>query len=231
MAKPKNMSDEEYRSKHAERERLRYHENKARKKREYESLSEEEKEKIKANRRQQSREWRRKNPERFKYHDDKKRAKPDYKEKRKAYLARPDVKARNQARMKTYNKQYNLNNKDRIAAHLKWRYHNDLNFRIKHLLRCRLRDALKENRKPVSAVKLLGCTIPELKAHLESQFESWMSWENFGEWQIDHIIPLSSFDLRNIEEASKACCWKNLQPLCRIENAVKGDNLNYVRST
>lgn len=231
MTKPKDMPLEEYRKKHAERERLRYHENKERKKREYEALSEEEREKIRVKRREQSREWRANNPERAKYHDDKKRANPEYKEKRKAYLARPEVKARNQARMKIYNSAYGKNNKDRIAAHLKYRYRTDINFRIKHLLRCRLRDALKENRRPASAIKLLGCTIPELKAHLESQFESWMSWENFGEWQIDHISPLSAFDLTNIEEALKACHWTNLQPLCRIENAIKGDNLNYVRST
>lgn len=72
----------------------------------------------------------------------------------------------------------------------------------------------------------LGCTIEELKAHLESLFKPGMTWDNWGHtgdvWHLDHIIPLASFDLTDPEQVKLACHYTNLQPLWATENLQKG---------
>ena len=59
--------------------------------------------------------------------------------------------------------------------------------------------------------------------HLEKQFEPWMTWENHGEWHIDHIIPLSSANTK--EEMIPLFNYKNLQPLLAEDNIRKGDKI------
>jgi hypothetical protein len=60
-----------------------------------------------------------------------------------------------------------------------------------------------------------------------------MCWGNYGygddKWNIDHIIPLSSFDLTNVEQQKIAFNYNNLQPLWQPENFKKSNNINYVR--
>jgi hypothetical protein len=67
---------------------------------------------------------------------------------------------------------------------------------------------------------LIGCSKPELVAHIEAQFQPGMSWENYGRggWEIDHIIPCGAFDLT--EPAQQRACFHftNLRPLWRIDN-------------
>jgi hypothetical protein len=102
----------------------------------------------------------------------------------------------------------------------------NLNARISCNLRTRLYCAVRNNQKTGSAVKDLGCTITELKCHLESQFQPGMSWENWGhgkdKWHIDHILPLSKFDLTDRAQFLRACHYKNLQPLWADDNIRKG---------
>jgi 5-methylcytosine-specific restriction endonuclease McrA len=63
----------------------------------------------------------------------------------------------------------------------------------------------------------------ELRAHLEKQFKSGMTWENYGKvWEIDHIKPISKFDLSILEERIKANALSNLQPMLAEENNKKG---------
>lgn len=105
----------------------------------------------------------------------------------------------------------------------------DLIFKLKHRLRDRFRKAIKNDYKSGSAVRDLGCSVDELKQWLESQFYSnsktgeKMTWDNYGfyGWHIDHIKPLSSFDLTNREQLLKACNYTNLQPLWCEENLSK----------
>jgi hypothetical protein len=108
------------------------------------------------------------------------------------------------------------------AARKRQRRKEDIQYKLSECLRCRLRDALKGNRKTGSAVRDLGITIPELKIYLEAQFTESMSWENHGNtktsWSIDHIRPLGEFDLTDPEQLKEACNWKNLRPLWHIEN-------------
>jgi hypothetical protein len=71
--------------------------------------------------------------------------------------------------------------------------------------------------------EIVGCTPEFLKEHLEKQFVDGMTWENRGEWHIDHKIPLSS--AKTEEELYKLCHYTNLQPLWAEENLKKGNKI------
>ena len=91
----------------------------------------------------------------------------------------------------------------------------------------RLYNALKNNHKTGSAVKDLGCTIEQFKVYLESKFTKGMNWDNYGlhSWHIDHVKPLSSFDLTDKEQFKKACHYTNLQPLWAKDNLIKSNKI------
>jgi hypothetical protein len=96
------------------------------------------------------------------------------------------------------------------------------------LLRSRLINALKGKRSAKAALLYLGCTLEDLRQHLESLFKPGMTWENHGSWHIDHIRPLASFDLTKEENLYKACHYTNLQPLWAKENLKKGSKYGAV---
>lgn len=104
---------------------------------------------------------------------------------------------------------------------------SDVNYKLAKNLRNRMRMAIKRRYKSGSAVRDLGCSIDFLKIYLESKFLDGMSWDNWSKtgWHIDHIIPLSSFDLTNRIDFLKACHYSNLQPLWATDNLSKGDFL------
>jgi hypothetical protein len=124
---------------------------------------------------------------------------------------------------KIYAKKYNENRKEDKRHYENNKLKTDINYKLAKNLRTRLYLALKENWKLGSAVKDLGCTIPELKIYLEKQFEIGMTWDNWGEWHIDHIRPLSKFNLQNREEFLQANHYTNLQPLWAKENIKKNN--------
>ena len=80
-------------------------------------------------------------------------------------------------------------------------------------------------KKKDSTIELLGCSIDELKIHLQNQFKEGMTWQNHGEWHIDHIIPCAAFDLSKKENCLKCFNYKNLQPLWAHENLSKSDKI------
>lgn len=107
---------------------------------------------------------------------------------------------------------------------------NEINAKISRNLRSRLSIALKTNQKTGSAVRDLGCSVDELKKHLESQFYESdegvpMSWNNYGRggWELDHIKPLSLFDLSNPEQLKLACHYSNLAPAWVSHNRAKSN--------
>jgi len=79
---------------------------------------------------------------------------------------------------------------------------------------------LKENRH---WEHLVGYTIDQLKKCLEKQFLSGMAWDNYGEWHVDHKIPISAFNFETSEDLDFKRCWslKNLQPLWAVDNMKK----------
>lgn len=122
-----------------------------------------------------------------------------------------------------------INQKRKIQKHN--RYKNDVQFRLQNVLRKRLNEALKADQKTGSAIKDLGCSIDQLKLYLENQFVphpitgEMMTWENWSRngWHIDHVIPLSSFNLADREQLVRAVHYTNLQPLWAIDNLKKGN--------
>lgn len=148
----------------------------------------------------------------------------------------------NQEKEKEYDERYNKENKEKLLLYRQQynsraevkekqnkyrreRRKEDPEYKLRYYLRTRLNKAIKRNSKVGSAVSDLGCSIKELKEHIEKQFQTGMSWENHAPdgWHIDHIVPLSSFDLTDREQFLKACHYTNLQPLWWRDNLSKGD--------
>jgi len=163
-------------------------------------------------------------------------------EKKKIYAREYRNNPKNFEKMKEWRKKYWLKNKEIIlkkqhhfyrtphgkATRQKYesrRYRTDINFKLIKLLRGRIRDALRgKASKSASTMKLVGCTIDELRKHLETQFVPGMTWKNNSKsgWHIDHIIPCSSFDLTDPRQQQICCNWSNLQPLWAFDNLSKG---------
>ena len=106
-----------------------------------------------------------------------------------------------------------------------WRYRNDVQFRLGHLLRKRIRKFVAQKMKSASTMELLGCTRDEFRLHLEKQFTRGMTWENAGEWEIDHIIPCAKFDLSDAKHQRMCFHFSNMQPMWKMENIKKRDTL------
>lgn len=101
--------------------------------------------------------------------------------------------------------------------------------RIALRLRSRIWRLLKKRpRSGVSAVGLLGCTAQEAVEHIEKQFSPGMTWANWGKWHVDHIRPLSGFDLTDPAQAAVACHFTNLRPMWAAENMRKGARQEYL---
>lgn len=149
---------------------------------------------------------------------------------------------------KTYKKSYYVKNLDKSKAErLKWqvankatrlpyiraylskRYQDDPIFRIIKNQRNRLRELITI--KPCSFSKSIGLSSAELKNYLESKFYpdsltgEVMSWDNYSDWEIDHIRPLASFsDLESMDQFKEAFNYNNLQPLWKRDNRLKSDH-------
>jgi hypothetical protein len=98
----------------------------------------------------------------------------------------------------------------------------DLNFKIAENLRSRMNQAIKGRYKTGSAVRDLGCTIQKFQGYISQMFQDGMTWYNHGEWHLDHIKPLASFDLTDREQFLEACHYMNYQPLWAKDNLEKG---------
>jgi hypothetical protein len=125
--------------------------------------------------------------------------------------------------------------KQKCADYQKLRWHGSgpgSNFRLKKRVRNRVYNAIKRANKNKKAKinqrteKMIGCTITELRGHLESKFKRGMTWEGHGsDWHIDHVIPLSVFNLEDDSQLLTACHYRNLQPLWARENLQKSDRV------
>lgn len=126
------------------------------------------------------------------------------------YQLDPAVRQQKQASNKKFN----------YSAWQKHRYATNIQYKLSRALRRRVGQILKAG----SAVKDLGCSVEFLKQYLTDQFQDGMSWENHGQWHIDHKKPLASFNLADRKQFLEACHYTNLQPLWAVDNQRKGAN-------
>lgn len=140
---------------------------------------------------------------------------------------------------KSYIREYEKRNPEKfVRAKEKWRKNNgniwfynklktDIQFRLRHNMKRRLRRITQKRKYNTSSIDYLGCSYTELQQHLEALFEPGMSWDNYGEWHIDHIYPLSKVDLTDEDQVNKYCHFSNLQPLWAKDNQLKSDKTEY----
>ena len=176
-------------------------------------------------RRESVRRWREKNPE------DDKRKQAEWREKNREYL-REKERDRLRRIMADPEKHAEFLAKRREQrARLKTekrRRETDPNYKIKRLLRSRVKAAIKgaATKKYASTMELLGCTVEEVRRHIESLWKPGMTWGNHGQygWHIDHIRPCASFDLTDPAQQRQCFHWSNLQPLWAEENLRKSSS-------
>ena len=98
------------------------------------------------------------------------------------------------------------------------------NYRIKKSLAARLRAVLDKDN---STMNYIGCNIQFLREWFEFNFTSEMNWENYGSfWSIDHIIPVSKFDLTDEKQKLQCWNWTNLMPVTTAYNSSKKQNID-----
>ncbi len=149
---------------------------------------------------------------------------PNYKnEYMREYRKTEKNKEYNRQRSKTKKYKENRNNSQRK------RYRTDINFKLYNRIRTSLLKNLKRGSKKSKSLVYLGCDIEYWKKHLEKLFDDNMNWENYGKyWDIDHIKPLSSFNLSNQDEINEAFNYKNTQPLESFYNRhIKKNNIEW----
>ena len=131
------------------------------------------------------------------------------------------------------NKEYRL---EYIRQYKKDRTEKDVYFRLRIVVSSIIRSYLKKNHKVKNSKtwSKIFYTPEQLKKHLESQFEPWMSWDNYGTynrnektWQIDHVYPQSKLPYDSLDHPNFQKCWalENLRPLDSMENIRKGNKI------
>lgn len=145
--------------------------------------------------------------------------------------------------IKEYQKLYRQINKFNLNKNKRLYIKNVLNKSINYRLRRRLSNAIyysiRSNKMGASIIKYLPYSIKELRNHLESQFESWMTWSNWGSynkltwndsdmftwvWNIDHIISQANLPYNSMDDNNFKKCWslENLRPYSAKQNIIDG---------
>lgn len=128
----------------------------------------------------------------------------------------------NKGKISEQKKEYNKNNRKRINLYLRERYKNDYFYAF----RLKVKKIIQKNFRKMNCQKrtnskdILGCDFENFKLYIESKFESWMNWSNYGlyngefnyGWDLDHIIPISS--ATSEEQVLNLNHFSNFQPLC-----------------
>lgn len=170
-----------------------------------------------------TRKWRSKNREHLQQYSKKYRKK--FFKQRKLVIER--WRSKNSEYVKRYAKKYYEEHKPQRNRYVRRKSRADVQYRLQRQLRVRLADAvrLQKGIRSTSAIGGLGCSLQDFRTYIESLWKSGMTWKNWGRgtgtWQIDHVKPLSKFDLTDPMHVAKACFFKNLQPLWHEEHAQK----------
>lgn len=161
-------------------------------------------------------------------------------DKKKVY--RRNYYHKNRDKKRAYDREHYQKNREKALAYAKkWRDNNpkkvraslrksqakrlaDPKVRLSHNVSCCMGQSLHGNKNGCHWETLVGYTLDDLKKHLEKQFTAGMSWENYGEWHLDHRTPVSAFNFADSSHEDFKRCWSlsNLQPLWAKENISKG---------
>lgn len=150
----------------------------------------------------------------------------------KKYRNKHRVRIRERARIWARNNRHNSwdkRNPEKVRI-IKRRYkYSNPDIMLRENLRARLVIALKYQsvKKRDRTMKLIGCSLDYFKKHISKKFKEGMTWENWGikTWHIDHIIPLSKFNLSDSKQQKVAFNYTNMQPLWAKENLSKGNKI------
>lgn len=166
-----------------------------------------------------------------KYFKANKEAKKEY--QKKYYIENKERKKQyqkaNKERKKEYDKKYYKVNKEHKKEYQKEyqkeRRKTDLLFKLRGNLRKRTWEAFKNKgySKNTKTQEMLGVDWQVAKNHIERQFTKGMNWNNYGDWHIDHIIPLSS--AKTPQRLKELCHYTNIQPMWAEENLSKKDKI------
>jgi hypothetical protein len=160
------------------------------------------------------------------------------------YESKPETKLRkrknydewyskNKEHRKQYLKEYREKNIDKIRevkrTYERTRKANDPIYKLISNFRTAIYQVLKESNveKNGHYFEILQYSPDELINHLENQFTDGMTWDNYGEWHVDHITPISLYDIKEIGDSEFMECWslKNLQPMWGEENIRKSNKV------
>tara|TARA_R110000868_G_scaffold106830_3_gene292671 strand:- start:2456 stop:3094 length:639 start_codon:yes stop_codon:yes gene_type:complete len=141
--------------------------------------------------------------------------KDNYKEKSKEYYIKN----------KDYQKNYNIKNKDKIYARHKNKMETNPLYKLTNYTRSLIKLCLRRQgfTKKSKTYRILGCEFKYFKIHIERQFTKGMTWENQGEWHLDHIYPVSL--AKDEEEIIRLNHYTNFQPLWAIDNIKKSNKI------
>lgn len=156
----------------------------------------------------------------------------EYYQKNKKLIEEKKKKYREHMRdyFRNYFREYAKKNKETIKQYQVNRRKNNISHRLNHNLSCSISHSLKLNHLSKNKSHwedIVGYTIKNLKEHIENLFQLGMTWENYGEWHIDHIIPKSFFKYKSTNDTEFKYCWSllNLQPLWKEENLSKSNKI------
>lgn len=128
-------------------------------------------------------------------------------------------------------KRYDRKMKQALVPTQAERHRTDMQFRMSRILRGRIRSALKGKCKSAKTRELVGCSIPQLIKHIESQFKKGMTWKNHGRgekcWHVDHIMPCVAFDLTKADHQKRCFHWTNLRPAWEKDNLSKNGKITF----
>ena len=152
-------------------------------------------------------------------------------EKRLQYFS--DWQKDNRDRLNDYHQKWREKNIDKHREYKrkyeKNRKDSDPLYKLISNFRTAIYQVLKESNveKNGHYFDILGYTPEELINHLEKQFTEGMTWENYGEFHVDHKLPISSFNIKEIgdEEFMRCWCLDNLQPMWGEENIRKSNKV------
>ena len=146
---------------------------------------------------------------------------------REYYLSnRESIIKRNKAYTIAHKEDQQLKYAPHKRAYAAARRRNSPIIRLSDNMRRRLHRALSGKTRSMSAVRDLGCSIGQFRLYIENQFDPGMSWGNYGsKWHLDHVIPVSHFDMDDKTQQLEAFNWLNYQPLWAKDNQMKSNKL------